>query len=200
MKINQMNMNKSGMGVGEVFIFIIAAITFALIMIFGYKAISGLISGGEDVAFVQFKTDLESSIKKIYTEYGAVRVEEFHAPSKYTQICFVDMDFADETKMEKLKESSPAAYDAWKTAKEDFSQRVKNNRPDLSSVYAAADQNVFLKPAATVPIKLYQITINDENEESQGFLCEPIRQGTFTVILEGKGSHTQISRVQYPTE
>src|SRR3989338_11271953 len=128
MKIKKMNLDKSGMGVGEVFIFIIAAITFALIMIFGYKAISGFISSGEDVAFVQFKTDLESSIKKIYTEYGAVRVEEFHTPLTYTQICFVNMDFTDETEMENLKELSPAAYDAWKTAQDDFSQRVENNR------------------------------------------------------------------------
>ena len=185
------------MGVGEVFIFIIAAITFALIMIFGYKAISGFISSGEDVAFVQFKTDLESSIKKIYTEYGAVRVEEFHTPLTYTQICFVDMDFTGN--MEELKKLSPPAYDAWKTAEEDFSQRVENNRQGLASVYDAADQNVFLKPASTVPIKLYHLTIN-ENNESYGFLCEPIRQGRFTIVLEGKGSHTLISRVQSPVE
>ena len=197
MKINKFN--KSGLGVGEVFIFIIAAITFALIMIFGYKAISGFISSGEDVAFVQFKTDLESSIKKIYTEYGAVRVEEFHTPLTYTQICFVNMDFTDETEMENLKELSPAAYDAWKTAQDDFSQRVENNRLDLATVYDASDQNVFLKPASTVPIKLYRLTIN-ENDESRGFLCEPIRQGRFTIVLEGKGSHTLISRVQSPVE
>src|SRR3989338_2871642 len=198
MKIKKMNLDKSGMGVGEVFIFIIAAITFASIMIFGYRAISGFISSGEDVAFVQFKTDLESSIKKIYTEYGAVRVEEFRTPPKYTQICFVDLDFAGE--METLKDFSPAAYDAWKTAQEDFSQRAENNRLDLNSVYDAADQNVFLKPAATVPIKLHQITLRGENDESQGFLCEPIYQGSFTLVLEGKGSHTQLSRVQSAVE
>ena len=72
-----MIIGKKAMGVGQVFIFIVAAITFALIMIFGYKAISGFVSTGEDVAFVQFKTDLENSVRKIYTEYGAVRIESF---------------------------------------------------------------------------------------------------------------------------
>jgi len=45
-------MNKKGLAIGQVFIFIVAAITFALIMIFGYKAISGFISSGEEVEFV----------------------------------------------------------------------------------------------------------------------------------------------------
>ena len=85
-------MNKKGLGVGQVFVFIVAGITFALIMIFGYNAISGFLKSGEDVAFVQFKTDLESSIKKIYTEFGSVRVEKFTLPAKYTQVCFVDLD------------------------------------------------------------------------------------------------------------
>ena len=182
-------MNKKGMGIGQVFIFIVAAITFALIMIFGYKAISGFISSGEDVAFVQFKTGLETSVKKIYTEYGAVRVESFKIPAKYTQICFVNMDYLED--MENLKDFSPAAYDAWETAQDDLSARGS----ELASAYAAVDQNVFLKPAATTPIKVNLITLNDGGEET-GFLCEPIRQGSFTVVLEGKGSHTLISRAE----
>src|SRR3989338_2314117 len=84
--------DKKGIGVGQVFIFIIAAITFALILIFGYKAITGFIQSGESVAFVQFKTGLESSVKKIYTEFGSVRVERYSTPLGYSQICFVDLD------------------------------------------------------------------------------------------------------------
>ena len=58
--------DKKGLGVGQVFIFIVAALTFALILMFGYRAIAGFLKSGEDVAFVQFKTGLESSVKKIY--------------------------------------------------------------------------------------------------------------------------------------
>ena len=44
--------DKKGIGVGQVFVFIVAALSFALILIFGYKAISGFLKSGEDVAFV----------------------------------------------------------------------------------------------------------------------------------------------------
>jgi len=64
-----MALGKKGIGVGQVFIFIVAALSFALILIFGYRAIAGFLNSGEEVAFVQFKTSLESSIKKIYTEF-----------------------------------------------------------------------------------------------------------------------------------
>tara|TARA_Y100000310_G_scaffold336539_1_gene421361 strand:+ start:654 stop:1286 length:633 start_codon:yes stop_codon:yes gene_type:complete len=181
---------KKGLAIGQVFIFILAAVTFALIMIFGYKAISGFISSGEDVAFVQFKTSLETSIKKIYTEFGAIRVEEFNPPVKYKQICFVNMDYTEG--MDKLKDLSPIAYDAWKTAQEDYENEKINNPDDPGSGYGHADQNVFLKPSAPAAIKVHQIHLEVDNEE-KGFHCEPIRRGSFTIILGGKGSYTLIS-------
>src|SRR3989344_2540252 len=86
-------MNKKGMAIEQVFIFILAAVTFAVILIFGYKSISGFMDKGEEVSFVRFKTDLESSIKKISTEYGAVRIQQFNAPLNYDKICFIDTDY-----------------------------------------------------------------------------------------------------------
>ena len=69
----KIHFSKKAMGVGEVFVYIIAALTFALIMIFGYKAINQFLEKGQQVEFVQFKTELESSVKNIYSEYGSVR-------------------------------------------------------------------------------------------------------------------------------
>src|SRR3989344_3032472 len=86
-------MNKKGMAIEQVFIFILAAVVFAVILIFGYKSISGFLDKGEEVGFISFKTDLESSIKKISTEYGAVRIVEFHPPLSYEKICFIDTDY-----------------------------------------------------------------------------------------------------------
>src|SRR3989344_7543560 len=81
-----------GLAIGQVFIYVLVALTFSVIMIFGYKSITEFVQRGEDVQFYQFKTDLESSIQRIYTEYGSVRLEKYVAPTKYTQICFVDLD------------------------------------------------------------------------------------------------------------
>lgn len=167
---------KKGLGIGQVFVFIVAAITFALIMIFGYKAITGFLQSGEEVAFVQFKTNLESSVKQIYTEYGSVRVKEFTTPTNYYQICFVDMDHNPSDKeLEELCQYSQAACTVWET----------------SSGYDSVDENVFLKPTAPVKIKVYDISI--DLEEGRNFLCTPIKQGYFTIVLEGKGDRTELS-------
>lgn len=175
-----MSFNKKGMGIGQVFIFIIAAITFAVIMIFGYKAINNFLQSGEEVVFVQFKTSLESSIKQLYTEYGSVRVKEFTTPANFYQICFVDMN---------------AEYDAELCTYNQAACSVWEDSPGYDSV----DQNVFLKPmAGTVKIKVHDISIDPldtsmDPDGNKNFLCVPIKDGYFTLIMEGKGDRTELS-------
>ncbi|PIZ51458.1 hypothetical protein COY27_03645 [Candidatus Woesearchaeota archaeon CG_4_10_14_0_2_um_filter_33_13] len=177
-KINQINkinkINKRGMGVGQVFVFIIAGITFALIMIFGYQSITQFTKSGEDVEFVQFKTSLETSVKKIYTEFGSVRIERYSLPQKYEQICFVDLDSEYDPD---LCKKDQIACSVWKTAKEEGG-------------YNAVDENVFIQPIAPVPLKVYHISIDNEGKN---FLCLPIVKGAFSLYLEGRGDLTRIS-------
>ena len=156
------------MGIGQVFIFIVAAITFALIMIFGYKAVTDFIQKGEQVQFYQFKTDLENSIKRIYTEYGSIRVEQFQTPGHYEQICLVDLDALFNPE---LCQYDPVACAVW----------------EQSSGYDTVDENVFLKPTAPVKIKVSKISLK------QDFFCLEIVDGIFTLTLEGRGDHTFIS-------
>ena len=156
------------MGAGQVFVFILAAVSFALIMVFGYKAIGNFLTQGEKVQFYQFKTDLETAVQRIYSEYGSVRVEQFTLPGSYEQICFVDLD-APYT--EEICQFDQIACEVWKD----------------SAGYAGADENVFLKPPAPVTIKVSSVQIE------RGFLCLPVRQGQFRLVLEGRGDHTFIS-------
>ncbi|MBT4805178.1 hypothetical protein HON71_03325 [Candidatus Woesearchaeota archaeon] len=184
--------NKKGMGVGQVFVFIVAALTFALIMIFGYQTISKIIISGEEVAFVQFKTDLEDSVKKIYTEFGAIRIEKFFPPEKFEHICFVNMnyDFSVEEK-EALCKENPLACDVLDEAQ----LGVEEGR--CFTGYDCVEKNIFFKPQSTVAIKVYQISLADsEGEEEFGFLCKKIIQGTFSLGLEGKGDHTELFDVK----
>ena len=166
-------MDKKGMGIGQVFVFIVAAITFSLIMIFGYKAVSGFIQSGEEVAFVQFKNSLEKDIRKLYTEFGALRIEEYMLPGGYEQICFVDVnaDYDPE-----LCTKDNLACDVWETASEEGG-------------YEATAENVFLKPAAPVKLKVRDIKIGGDKD----FLCVPILKGRFSLMLEGGGDHTKLS-------
>lgn len=185
---NNLICDKKGIAIGQVFIFMVAAITFALIMIFGYKTISTFLSKGETVEFAQFKNDIEQSVKKIYTEYGAIRIEEYSLPPRYEQICFVDLNYkALPEEVKRLCSKDALACDVWEEA--------QNHLQSEADAYEMIDENVFLRPQAPVKIKLFSFTIADENDPSlkKGFLCEEIRGGIFSLYLEGKGDHTEIS-------
>ena len=168
--------NKKGMGIGQVFVFITAAITFAFILIFGYSAVNDFLDKGETVEFYQFKNSVESSVKKIFSEYGAVRHETFRVPVVHKQVCFVDLDTAYNVELCSL---DPLACDVWETA---F---------DSGQGYDGADQNVFLQPPGDAAIKVFKLEIEN------GFLCIPIEGGSFELRLEGKGSRTKIDAVVY---
>lgn len=169
--------DKKGMGIQQVFVFIVAAITFALVLIFGYSSIADFIDKGEQVEFYQFKSSLESSIKKIYSEYGAVRQETYYLPGAYHQICFIDLDHEPgQLELDTLCKIDPLACDVWETAK------------DSGLGYEGADENVFLTPSAPVSLKVYKVDIDD------GYLCMDISKGSFTLRLEGKGAETYLSQ------
>lgn len=179
-------LGKKGMGIEQVFIFIVVAITFALIMIFGYKAVNEFISKGERVEFVSFKTELESAVKSIYTEYGSVRIKEFSLPGGYEKICFIDLDKpypkndADGNDICN-SQVDEVACDTWKTAE------LQGGGLDK------ADRNVFLEPPAATKIKVYKI--ETEGGPVPGAVCLAVNKGRFKLRLEGKGDKTLISKV-----
>ncbi len=171
--MNQM-FSRKGQGIGQVFLFIIAGLSFALILIFGYKVVSDFLSRGEEVQFYQFKTNLETSIKKIYTEYGSVRIETFRPPGSYSRICFVDLDDT-RSDMAGLCRNDSLACDVWREA------RLPGGG------YNSVDENVFLTPIAPVKIKVHDIALE------RGYLCLPILDGQFRLRLQGLGDRTQLS-------
>ncbi len=170
-------MNSKGVGVSQVFIYIIAAITFAVIMIFGYNAITDFIEKGEQVQFIEFSNKLQSDIVRLYSEYGSVREFSYTPPTKHTQICFVNLDYTElnkEDEIQRLCQKDPVACEVWLTA-------------DSS---ADADQNVFLVPPGFAKIKVSAI----ETEEGTGFFCEDVVEGSFTIRLEGLGDRTRVGK------
>ena len=174
------------MAIGMVFVFIIAIITFALIMVFGYKAITGFVGQGERVEFVTFKADLESSINKITTEFGSVSIEDFRLPAKYEKICFVNMDYEEAPieDQDALKKESAFAYDTFS----DASLEVDG--------WEAVAENIFLEPKfeETVAIKTNRLRVSSpDGSEKRLFECFDIINGQFQITLEGKGDATEIS-------
>ncbi len=177
-------MNKKALGVEQVFIYIVVALTFAVIMFFGYKSVSGFLLNAEEVQVVQFKNDLESAVKKIYTEPGTVRVERYSLPAKFQQICFVNMDYAPSSaEMQELCDLDIVACNVWEQA-----QAAKAKGADG---FSSVDENVFLTPPA-LQIKVYRLTIANLDGRSRGFLCLPIARGGFNLNLQGKGDRTEL--------
>lgn len=203
-RINLKRIAKKAQVIGQVFVYILAAVTFVLISLFGYNAITQFVGNSEQVEFLSFKNHLEKSVKDIYTEYGAVRQEKYSLPAEYTKLCLVNLEATranfsnnptDATSIESLCKQNALACSV---VNEMFSPQ--NNGNANGGAYGAFDSNVFLSPTSPYSIKLYRFTLCDMKESGEcpqvPFLCVPLHKGLLNLVLEGKGDHTEISLPQ----
>ncbi len=181
-------MYTKGQIIGQVFVYILAAVTFVLITLFGYNAIQGFVANSESVEFLSFKSELERSVKDVYTEYGAVRQENYNLPPSYREVCFVNLEasFAQGDINELCSHNALACSVA---------SELLSNPSDAG--YGKFDQNVFLSPTAPYALKIYRFTLCQGECEGVGdflpYLCVPVSGGRVSLVLEGKGDHTEIS-------
>lgn len=82
-------MNKDGQIIGQVFIYIMAAIVIGAIVLIGYWAVKNITEKSCQVEQVTFKTKIESFAAK-HSSYGSVNKEAIIAPCNYDTVCFVD--------------------------------------------------------------------------------------------------------------
>lgn len=75
--------------VGQIFIFIMAALIIGVIMLIGYNAISGTLSKSCQIEQLSFKTKIESLIDRS-NGYGSVTKQSIIAPCTYETVCFID--------------------------------------------------------------------------------------------------------------
>jgi hypothetical protein len=150
----------------QVFIFILAAALFILILTYGYKAIAGFSTRSEQVAFVEFQSELESSVKSISLDYGSVKKVELTLPATYTELCLVDLSMDPSETFEAIH---PRMYEAW----------------------LDKTQNVFLTPMEETPMDIGDIYLGEE-----GYLCIELSGGTITLRMEGLGNRAGITQWQ----
>jgi len=174
-------MNKKAQVAGQVFIFILAAVLAILIIIYGFNAISGFIKRTDDIAFINFKTALQSETRKITSAYGSVKRLELALPGQFQMLCFIDLSASQSDKDQtclcnknncnenNLHEFQPEVCDAWETEGNEIS--------------------AYLVP--TQEIKLTPIEIDSH------YLCILPRTGNkINLRLEGAGDKTKISEWQ----
>ena len=158
-------MQKKSQIQSQVFIYIIAIIVFSLILVYGYNAIIGFKERSEQIAYIQFKTGLVSTVDRISSDYGTVKREEFFIGGDYKKVCFVQ------------------SYNSPENLAGDISDPIVKD-----SVEGGADKNVFLFTNT-----LQESFDVGEINVSNGYNCTPIVNGKVKVQFEGKGDHTLIS-------
>lgn len=164
-------MKKSQM-YGQIFIYILTIIIIGLIAIYGYRAIMGFSKRAEQITFLKFKTDLETSIDMIRTDYGSVKKAELDVPGKYREICFVDLDDANRGGIS-ISEDYPI---------------MKN------SVEGGVKKNVFLiVDIAKDSFYVGKIYVLDSAGELVDYHCYPVVNSKIKLRLEGFGDKTLIS-------
>ena len=94
-------------------------------------------------------------------------------------------------------QDSSAACDVWKDAQIAMETQMGSGRKDG---WNNATANVFLVPTAPNPIKVFRINISAPittaegiEYQEKGFHCFDIDEGSFSLVLEGRGDHTEIS-------
>ena len=152
----------------QAFVYILAIIIMAMILAYGYTAVKDITKKGEFTALVKFKTDLKTSITSISHDYGSVKNQEFVVPTKFRQVCFVELSSSTLIPEEKY----PIVNNYVKSV-------LDNN---------AEPRNVFLLPPGTESEYIGNITV-----ANNGFLCFNVTQGRINIRLEGLGNRVKIS-------
>jgi len=170
-------MKKKAQIAGQIFIWILAIFILAIIVFYGYKAISSFMQRGEEVSFIQFKNTLESEVTRLSTQIGDVVVfndrNPLNVPGKYKMVCFVSGDAYTTNVPSELSENLRKVITA-----------------AIEEGIITDTENVFLEPLAPSPIYVGNIEIEG------GILCMEVVKGRIDIRLTGRGGATRIERVE----
>jgi hypothetical protein len=166
--------------IGQVFIYILAAIVFGLILLFGYRTVSGFMDRSEEIMLMELRHEVQTAVNAIASNPD-VKKKILHVPSDYERLCFLGnishCGFTeDDTCLckgslpcygESPDDANALICDAWKSGQK---------------------ANVFLWPMAEVEIVVRDIVMDD------CYICLTPVNGKVELRLEGTGSATRIKQ------
>ncbi len=76
--------------IGQVFVFILAALVFILIISYGYRSINYFLERQDETVLFDVKNDLEQSVENARHDFQSVRKLHLRLPSKYAGVCFLN--------------------------------------------------------------------------------------------------------------
>ncbi|MEK6857976.1 MAG: hypothetical protein AABX39_05300, partial [Nanoarchaeota archaeon] len=130
-------MNNKAQLLSQVFVFMLAAVTLVMILLFGYKYIDSFMEQQEQIELIQFRDTLVDGVNSIRTRYGSVDKLTLSIPSEYNELCFVA---SEQPPNSKLQDDRPLLYNLWS---------ADNN------------QTVFLLPLQELNIKLENLQVDN---------------------------------------
>lgn len=166
--------------VKHMFTFIIAILVVGAIALIGTRMVGNLMEDSCNAKTITFKTQIEAAISN-NNGYGTFVKETFSNPCGQELLCLVDTKtILEPTDSELLfvNASSRAIPDS---ARFIISQSVEDE----------VAQNIFLIQEDEIQAVGYapQLTLN----ETTDVLCVSPQQGSFQLIMHGKGRHTEVS-------
>jgi hypothetical protein len=182
---------RQGQIIGQVFIYVMAIITFGLILLFGYKAVNKLVDQANNVALIQLRQEVQSAINSIGSSPD-VDKRVLNIPSKFRKICFLE-NTSNYDKIGSclcmLSHCEGSGLDCCIGGNE------SDYYPPICNAWkSGTDQNVFLVPLAEIKIMVSKMVFGQDPGGNQlHYLCVPVKKGKVTLKLQGMGDSTQIS-------
>jgi len=178
--------------VGRIFIYVVSLVVMSMILLYGYKAVHFFLERGDDINLLHSKTEAKKAIEEIMSQSGSVKQIQIPIPTKYSQVCFVD-----------LEQSSSALSKYICTAGNEFYHPLI-----CDSWQSNTKQNFFLVESKTrmEPFYLGNIAVdgNDNQKEDTDSdcagapelcynLCLGVNKGKITFWIMGLGDRTLVS-------
>jgi len=155
--------------VSQIIAYLLAIVIFAMVLVFGYKAVVNIRQQAEQANYLNFQKSLEADIKSIYFDYGSVKKESYSL-SGYKEICFADLEHG-------FINSYPEKI---------ISNIIKN------SMESKIRKNVFL--IGDKIDSFYIEKINLTNPLSQNPECVPVNNGKLNIKLTGQGDSSLVEK------
>lgn len=150
--------------IGQVLVFILAALVFVLIITYGYRAIQDFIGRSEQVSIIEVRDDFARAVEDVKRQYGSVRRLDLRLPSKYTGMCVLDA------------QQCPSSV---RLDGADLAWVVDACRSRTANVFVVPRSLEMFSPDVSVPAPYY--------------VCVPNVGGQVSFRLEGTGRAAEVS-------
>lgn len=156
----------------QIFIYILALVIGAGILIYGYNAVTGFKKQADDILYLQFENSLKNDLKSI--SYESIKRKTYDMPAAINQICFrtIDAVYTDVTD-EQIRQNNKYKYPLIEAA-----------------IQAETQDNVFLYPKGD---KSFFGGINIDLGTNVKFKCFNVESGILSITLKGQGSSVAIT-------